>query len=83
MEGTDERGCSAAKYVVCTLLSPPTAQERTFRFVGGNYSWKTIFSTLKIVQGAEYEVIYKSVEEARENQRNVGSYLVKWGGLEC
>ncbi|KUJ10377.1 NAD(P)-binding protein [Mollisia scopiformis] len=59
----------AAKYLVCTLLDPPTEQERTYRFLGGNYSWTTIFSTLEKIQGVKWNVTYKSVEEARENQR--------------
>ncbi|KAF8848372.1 hypothetical protein BDZ45DRAFT_732977 [Acephala macrosclerotiorum] len=59
----------AAKFLVCTLLDPPTAQERTYRFVGGNYSWTTIFSTLEKIQNAKWSVTYKSVEEARANQQ--------------
>jgi hypothetical protein len=42
-------------------------QERTFRFVGGNYPWTEIFGTLEKIQGEKYNVIYKPVEEAREN----------------
>jgi hypothetical protein len=56
---------SAAEFLVCTLLDPITAQERTYRFIGGNYSWETIFSTLEKIQGAEWKAAYKAVEEAR------------------
>jgi hypothetical protein len=61
-----ERG-SAAKYLVCTLLDPPTTQERTYRFIGGNYSWNVMFKTLEKIQGVKWTVTFKSVEEAREN----------------
>jgi len=59
----------AAKYLVCTFLDPPTTQERTYRFVGGNYSWNVIFRTLEKIQGVKWRVTFKSVEEARANQR--------------
>ncbi|KAG0645843.1 hypothetical protein D0Z07_7941 [Hyphodiscus hymeniophilus] len=59
----------AAKFLVCTLLDPPTTQERTYRFLGGNYSWTTIFSTLEKIQGVKWTISQKSVEQARENQR--------------
>lgn len=62
---------SAAKYVVSTLLVPPEESERTFRFVGGNYSWTTIFETLGKIQGKKYDVSYKSVDEARATQKKV------------
>jgi hypothetical protein len=62
---------SAAKYLVCTLLDPPTSQERTYRFLGGNYSWNVIFRTLEKIQGVKWTVTFKSVEEARESQRRV------------
>lgn len=64
---------SAAKYLVCTLLDPVTALERTYRFVGGNYSWTTIFSTLEKVQGAKWTITYKPVDEARSNQLKVSN----------
>ncbi|TVY91883.1 hypothetical protein LAWI1_G003172 [Lachnellula willkommii] len=35
---------SAASYLVAILLV--NGSERTFRFVGNNYSWTTIFETL-------------------------------------
>jgi hypothetical protein len=62
---------SAAKYIVCTLLDPPATQERTYCFVGGNYSWNDIFNTLETIQGVKWTVTFKSVEDARENQRKV------------
>lgn len=64
-------GISAAKFLVCTLLVPPATQERTYRFVGGNYSWTTIFSTLEKIQGVKWTVTQKSVDEARANQKRV------------
>jgi hypothetical protein len=60
---------SAAEFLVCTLLDPVTAQERTYRFVGSNYSWTTIFSTLEKIQGAKWKVTYKPVSKAREEQK--------------
>jgi len=59
----------AAKFLVCTLLDPPATQERTFRFVGGNYSWTEMFATLEKIQDVKWTVTWKSVEEARANQR--------------
>jgi hypothetical protein len=47
----------AGKFLVCTLLDPVTAQERTYRFVGGNYSWTTIFFALEKIQGAKWKVV--------------------------
>ncbi|RDW58601.1 NAD(P)-binding protein-7 [Coleophoma cylindrospora] len=58
-----------AKYLVCTLLEPPTSQERIYRFLGENISWTTIFSILEKIQGVKYTATFKSVEKARENQR--------------
>ncbi|TVY44391.1 Isoflavone reductase-like protein [Lachnellula occidentalis] len=59
----------AASYLVATLLVAPTESERTFKFVGGNYSWTTIFETLGKVQGATYDVKYRPVDEARDKQK--------------
>lgn len=70
-ELTPDNGISAARFLVCTLLDPVTAQERTYRFVGGNYSWATIFSTLEKIQGVKWSVIYKPVAQAREEQKKV------------
>ncbi len=71
---------SAAKYLINTLLNPlPKGPERTYRFIGGNYSWMTIFKTLEKVQGVKYEVIYTDVEEARTNQQKASlSYFGHW-----
>jgi hypothetical protein len=44
--------------------------------VGGNYSWTTIFETLGKVQGKEYDVNYKPVDEARAPQKKVEFDLV-------
>jgi len=63
---------SAAKYLISTLLDPlPKGPERTYRFIGGNYSWTTIFETLEKVQGVKYEVVYTDVKEARTKQQQV------------
>lgn len=62
---------SAASYLVATLLIAPTESERTFRFVGGNYSWTKIFETLGKVQGKTYDIKYKPVDEARDTQKKV------------
>jgi hypothetical protein len=63
---------SAAKYLIHTLLDPlPENPERTYRFIGGNYSWTIIFETLRKVQGAKYEVVYTDVKEARTKQQRV------------
>ena len=65
---------SAAKYLISTLLDPlPKSPERTYRFIGGNYSWATIFEMLEKVQGVKYEVVYTDVKEARTKQQQVCS----------
>jgi hypothetical protein len=65
-------GGSAARYLISTLLDPlPKSPERTYRFIGGNYSWTAIFETLEKVQGVKYEVVYTDVKEARTKQQQV------------
>jgi hypothetical protein len=44
--------------------------------VGGNYSWTAIFETLGKIQGKNYNVSYKPVDEARATQKKVDFNLV-------